>query len=236
MKNVHVGVGVALVLALLISGCSTAGSQVSGANEPSASQEAQPQNDWWPTDGLASMLPTPDSNSGEVKTSNDSNFKAEVLDSDQSAFDVYVDECKEAGFTVDAEKNSANFQAWNSDGYELNVNLWKDDNKYYVTLESPIELSEITWPTVGPAAVVPAPESTLGKTDVNTDERYCVWIGNTSIKDYSAYVDTLISSGFNVDYSRQDKWFKAENSEGYDVHAEYLGYDIMYVLVDMPES
>ncbi|WP_322152874.1 DUF6591 domain-containing protein [Paratractidigestivibacter sp.] len=114
--------------------------------------------------------------------------------------------------------------------------MWESDSLFKVSIESPRELTELTWPTVGPASVVPAPESTMGKTDVNTSDRYCVWIGNTPIKSYSAYVDKLMSAGFNVDYSRSEKWFKAKNAEGYDILAEYLGYDTMYIWVDVPEE
>lgn len=239
MRRLNSRAAIAIVLAAVLpmAGCSSVSQTQGNAGEGgSSSQAAQAQNNWWPTEGLATKVPTPASNSGEIKTDSDGCFKAEVLESDEDAYESYVSKCKEAGFTVDAEKNGINFQAWNEEGYELNVNLWEDDNMYIVTVESPLELTELSWPTVGPASVVPTPESLMGKTDVNTSDRYCVLIGNTPIKSYSAYVDALISAGFNVDYSRSEKWFKAENAEGYGVIAEYQGYNIMYVKVDVPEK
>ncbi|WP_322155404.1 DUF6591 domain-containing protein [Paratractidigestivibacter sp.] len=229
---------VAVVLTVLIGGCSsTSGQASSSGGAASASIQAeQAQNDWWPTNGLATKVPVPASSTGEVVSDGDTYFQAEVHDSGKDDYESYVEKCKEAGFTVDAEKNGINFQGWNEEGYELNVNMWESDNLFKVSIESPRELTELTWPTVGPASVVPAPESTMGKTDVNTSDRYCVWIGNTPIKSYSAYVDKLMSAGFNVDYSRSEKWFKAKNAEGYDILAEYLGYDTMYIWVDVPEE
>lgn len=230
-------VALTVAIVLLLAGCSSSTAGQRGAGESASSAEtSQVQSDWWPTDGLAAKVPTPASGSGEVVSNDDSYFQAEVHDSDMNDYESYVEKCKEAGFTVDAEKVGINFQGWNEDGYELNVNLWKDDNLFKVTVESPRELTELSWPSVGPATVVPVPESTMGKTDVNTNDRYCVWIGNTPIKSYSAYVDHLISDGFNIDYSRTDKWFKAKNAEGYDILAEYLGYDTMYIWVDAPEE
>lgn len=229
-KSLILACSAALLLAL--AGCGGA----SGDGSVVASQTTQVQNDWWPTDGLGAMVPAPASNNGEVKTNSASTFKAEVLDSDESAFTSYVEQCKESGFTVDEEVLGVNFEAYNKDGYRVAVNFWKDDNKFYVTVEEPLQLSDISWPTVGPASVVPAPSSLKGYLDVDSDSSYNVLIGETPIEDYSSYVDGLISAGFNVDYDRSEKWFKATNAEGYQVIAEYMGYNTMRVGVDAPEA
>lgn len=230
-------VALAIALAVPLAGCSSSAAGQGSAEESGLStQTSQVQSDWWPTSGLSTKVPAPASGSGEVVSDGDLYFQAEVYDSDMNDYESYVAKCKEAGFTVDAEKNGVNFQGWNEEGYELNVNLWKDDNLFKITVESPRELTELSWPTAGPAAVLPAPESAMGKTDVNTNERYCVWIGNTPVKSYSAYVDRLISAGFDVDYRRTDKYFKAKNAEGYEVLVEYLGYDTMYIWIDVPEG
>lgn len=230
---------VAAAMSLALSGCSsgTAANNGEGASstvEPVQQEEIQ--SEWWPDDSLAAKVPTPRSSSGEIDNNNETILQAWVFDSDEAAFNDYVKRCEAAGFTVDEEKIGVNYEAFNEEGYKVSVYFWKDDQKFALNLEPPIQLSEIVWPTTGPAAGVPAPSSTMGKTDVNTSTRYCVLIGKTPLKDYSAYVDSLISAGFDVDYSRQDKWFRATNADGYKVIAEYQGFDTMYVWIDSPDA
>lgn len=239
MRKIQRMLIVAAVMSLALSGCNSGAATNDGEGTSSTAEPVQQeeiQSEWWPEDSLAAKVPTPRSSSGEIKNNNETILQAWVFDSDEAAFNEYVKRCEAAGFTVDEEKIGVNFEAFNEEGYKVSVYFWKNDHKFALNLEPPIQLSEIVWPTTGPAAGVPAPSSTMGKNDVNTSTRYCVQIGKTPLKGYSAYVDSLISAGFDVDYNRQDKWFSATNADGYQVIAEYQGFDTMSVRVASPDA
>ncbi len=73
----------------------------------------------WPTSGIATLLPTPSSTTGEIYQDDASGFYVFVSNMPTSAFESYVAACKEYGFTVDAYESEKVFRAENEDGYEL---------------------------------------------------------------------------------------------------------------------
>ena len=48
-----------------------------------------------------------------------------------------------------------------------------------------------------------------------------MYVGNTSRDDYDQYVSDCVKSGFNVDYVKGEKYYVAENSDGYRISLEY---------------
>ena len=58
----------------------------------------------WPSNGLATMLPEPDTDKGKVEINSDTAFSATLAKYSSSDYSSYVDACKEKGFTVDADQ------------------------------------------------------------------------------------------------------------------------------------
>ena len=166
MRKIQRMLIVAAVMSLALSGCNSGAATNDGEGTSSTAepvQQEEMQSEWWPEDSLAAKVPTPRSSGGEIKNNNEMILQAWVFDSDEAAFNEYVKRCEAAGFTVDEEKIGVNFEAFNEEGYKVSVYFWKNDQKFALNLEPPIQLSEIVWPTTGPAAGVPAPSSTMGK-------------------------------------------------------------------------
>ena len=150
---------------------------------------------------------------------------------DKESYERYISECEEKGFVVDAEKNTTSYNAYDSEGYKLHLSYDKDDKYIFITLETPIKMTSLSWPTSGIATKLPVPKSLMGKFATNSSDTFSVYICETSLEDFNAYVDECIANGFDVDYSRYDQSYYAEDKDGADLTITFEGNEIMYISI-----
>ena len=191
----------------------------------------------WPTSGLATMLPKPDSSTGNVIVNSDDSFSASVDGYSQEKYDSYVAQCQEMGFTVEAENSTGTYAAYSEEGHHLSLSFFgSSDGSMNVTLDAPLEMGAISWPTAGAGSLVPAPTSTTGKIDSDSSTHFLAYVGETNEGAFAAYVDACSSAGFNVDYDRGDTWYSADNADGASLRVEYRGFNTMMVRVDASDD
>ena len=191
----------------------------------------------WPSSGLATMLPKPDSSTGNVVVNSDDSFSASVDGYTQEKYDSYVAQCQEMGFSVEAENGTGTYAAYSEEGYHLSLSFFgSSDGSMNVTLDAPVEMGTISWPTAGAGSLAPAPTSTTGKIDSDSSTFFFAYVGETNEEAFAAYVDACSSAGFNVDYDRGDTWYGADNAEGVSLRVEYRGFNTMVVRVDAPDD
>ena len=190
----------------------------------------------WPTSGLATMLPKPESGVGNVVINDNEKFSASVDGYTQEQFDSYVAQCQEKGFSVEATSDVDELDAYTEDGHHLTLHFYDSLENMDINLEAPMEMGTISWPTAGAGSLVPAPTSTTGSIDSDSSGFFFAYVGETSAEDYAAYVDACSSAGFNVDYDRGDTWYGADNADGVSLRVEYRGFDTMSVRVDVPDG
>lgn len=191
----------------------------------------------WPTSGLATLLPEPPSNRGDISSNSDDHFSADVEEVSAEEYSAYLEACKDKGFTVDgASTTSGSYDAYNEDGYSLSLLHFESNESLSIRLEAPVEMSDFAWPTTGLASLVPAPASTTGAVTTDSSTKYTVTVGDTSPEDFTAYVDALVAAGFTVDYQRGDTFFEGDNAAGAHVRADYRGFNMMSISVDAPEQ
>ena len=203
-------------------------SQCAGGGEKSERLE-------WPTTGLATMLPQPDSEWGEVYTNSDEELRVDVNEFSQSAFDAYVDQCKEKGFTVDAD-DALGYSAYSEEGYFLDLSYYESSEEMSISLDAPVEMGAITWPTIGAGSLVPAPASTTGKINSDSSTFFSATIGETGLADYGAYVDACIAAGFSVDYHKGEDSFYGDDAAGNHVSVQYKGANMMDITVNAADE
>lgn len=190
----------------------------------------------WPTGGLATMLPVPESDAGSVVINNGETFSADVDNYTQEQFDSYAVQCQEMGFTVEAVTDTDSFEAFTEDGHHLTLHFYDSLENMDIDLEAPIEMGAISWPTAGAGSLVPAPTSTTGKIDSDSSTFFFAYVGETNAEAFAAYVDACSGAGFSVDYDRGDTWYSADNANGVSLRVEYRGFNTMAVRVDAPEA
>lgn len=183
----------------------------------------------WPQSGLATMLPKPDSSKGDIITNSDDSLSVDVDNYDESKYEAYIEACKEKGFTVDAKTSTSSYEAYSDAGYHLELSHYTDSMN--IDLTAPLEMEEISWPSQGPATLVPKPESTKGKIQSNSSTQFTVSVGNTDKQAFSAYCDACGAVGFNVDFSKGDESYSAKDTTGNSLHVSYEGNNIMTISV-----
>lgn len=190
----------------------------------------------WPSSGLAALLPKPSSSEGSVIVNSAESFSATVEGYGRGDYEGYVGSCKELGYTVEATDDADAYEAFSEEGHHLTLSFYESLEEMSVSLEAPVEMGALTWPSAGAASYVPAPDSTTGKIDSDSSTFFLAYVGETSAEACSAYMDACSDAGFSVDYSRGDTWYDAKNTAGVSLRVEYRGFDTMTVRVDVPDD
>ena len=192
----------------------------------------------WSDITMGEVLPEPKSNVGKIYSNTDESLTMYIYDTSSSDYSEYVNKCEDMGFTIDTDKNSTSFEAYNESGYRLSVNYSDYSSETYmdIDLDAPIKMSKIQWPTSTVGNLLPVPKSTVGKFSYEHDDSFYVYIGETSEADYSEYVIACSDKGFNIDYDKGDTYYYADNNEGYHISLKYEGNSTMSISIDSPDE
>lgn len=190
----------------------------------------------WDEIVLGDMLPEPPAGKGEIHSNYTDDLWIEINDLSDKQFADYVEACKEYGFTIDVNSNSSSYDAYNKEGYKVSLGHYGSDADMSIELEAPMSLGTIIWPAGAAGSQIPVPKSSIGKFSYEYDDSFFVYVGDTSRADYAEYVIACSELGFNVDYSKGDDYFYADNSEGWHVSIKYVGNNIMSIDIDAPDE
>ena len=194
------------------------------------------RSETWPESELASHLPKPDKGKNDSVYEFSDSLSITVKGIDSVDYELYVKKCIEAGFTEEASKSSTSYEAFNSDGYSLDLDLYNSSKELHIRLKEPIKLSSLRWPAGEAGKLIPKPTSSIGKTQWEYDRKFYLYVGDTDIDQFQQYIDSCIDAGFSIDYSRGDTFFTARNSLGYKLSLHYVGFHVMSVNIDEPEA
>lgn len=188
----------------------------------------------WSKIELRDQLPEPPSNRGTLYENSDEEFWVSLDGVSDDQYNDYLDACVDKGFTVDADKSSYSYKAYNADGYSLDMSHIGDGLS--ITLKAPMKFGSITWPLSTVGNMLPAPKSTTGKFSYEHDDSFFVYVGETSKTDYDQYVADCSANGFNIDYDKGDTYYRADNADGYHISLKYEGNNIMTVEIKASKS
>ena len=225
LKVIAIIVGI-IVAIFIIASCNSA-----------CSQQADSTKEDWPTGPLAQMIPSMDRKCKWVSESKDS-LSIDVVDRiNKSDYDNYVNKCKEWGYTIEAEGDSDEYEAFNTEGYKLEVDF-QDFNKKEIDIHlyAPKANGDLVWPTKGLATKVPNPGKTKGKIVNDSAKQFDAYVGEMDKNAYNAYVEKCIEAGFNIDYDKGDKVFTADNKAGDSLRIQYEGFNTISISIDVAED
>ena len=188
----------------------------------------------WSKIALNDQIPEPPSTKGTLFENSDEEFWASLDGVSDDQYNDYLNACIEKGFTVDADKSSYSYKAFNSDGYSLDMSHIGDSLS--ITLKAPMKLGSIIWPSSTVGNLLPSPKSTTGKFSYEHDDSFFVYVGDTSKADYDQYVADCSANGFNVNYDKGDTYYRADNADGYHISLKYEGNNIMTVEIKAPKA
>lgn len=100
------------------------------------------------------------------------------------------------------------------------------------------DFKTIEWPNSELAQQIPKPKSDFGRIDQESSDYLCVYVGKTKEKDFKDYVKSCMDEGFDVDYSKSDDWFYADNALGYHLNLEIEEDvdEVMSIRLSAPEE
>lgn len=189
----------------------------------------------WSSVVLAEMLPQPESPYGEIISNTEDYLSLDVTKTTEGQYKEYIEACKDKGFTIDTETTGSFFYAYNDKGYKLSLSYYDYNSEMHINLDSAMEMETITWPDSEMAKLLPVPKSTTGKIYSNDEDGFSVYIGNTTIDEYNAYVKACEEKGFTVDAQKKDKTFSAKNADSYKLSVDYKGNNVIYISIAEPE-
>lgn len=216
-------IGIILIVLIVIAGVGTT------INNHNKQVEYENQTFTWPTSGLATLLPEPATNKGQIISSNDTSLSVEVHGCDEASYSAYLKQCQDAGFTVEASSSSDSYDAYDEEGNKLRLNLYKSTDEMDIVLDKAEEFDSLVWPTTGLAANLPAPASTMGKIITDSSSAWKATMGQTDKAAYKAYVEEVFAAGFDQNYDKGDESFTADNTNGLHVEIRYTGANTMSV-------
>lgn len=189
----------------------------------------------WNDIALNQYLPQPASNSAYITSNDSENLDMTLYEIGSEDYGSYLEKCKNLGYTTESEQTQNGYSAYGSEGYKLNLYYYQDDKKLDISLIAPMRFVTIQWPQEGMASLLPAPESTSGKVETDSENLFSVYIGNMPLDSFLQYCEACKANGFNNEVSNVDKQFQAKNSDGYLLNAQYTGNSVVQITVTPPE-
>lgn len=190
----------------------------------------------WSKLELHHLLPEPKSKIGKIVRDSDEDLIVDIHKTTVDDFKNYLSQCQAIGYTIESEKSSSIYTAYNEAGYELSLRYLTEDQQLDIKLKAPMKLEKIQWPTSDLAKRLPAPQSSIGKITRESSDRLLVYIGDTPLESYQAYVSACSDKGFNVDYDKGDKYYRANDHEGYHISLRYVGNRVMSIDIEVPDD
>ena len=94
---------------------------------------------------MGSVLPEPPTNKGTLYENSAESLSITLDKVSDDQYQDYVLACAGKGFTADKEETASSYDAFNAEGYRLNLRYTSESLS--ITLEAPMEFVPITWPT-----------------------------------------------------------------------------------------
>lgn len=180
-----------------------------------------------PDSELGSLLPDLTGVYGNVGIDSTDYISLRCFKITTNDYEKYLKKCKDEGYTIDPDIYTGFYEAYNEEGYRIRLSYY--DKTLNVSLKKKIEMREFKWPSSKLAKICPPPVSTYGYISDASDNYVLIYVGNTSIDDFSKYVTLCEESGFNQEISQYDKRYQAKNKDGVELYIRYEGFQTMQI-------
>ena len=169
---------------------------------------------YWPDEGFAKVVPRwgeqPDySYAGERE------FSATILNATDEVFASYVEQCKKEGFSIDVTEDATDFNAYDEEGNELDLNYIPsaDDRPIYVKMYKALEFGNLVWPTQGMMKEVPQPEAEEMMVESMSADFFKAYVNIGSREKFLAYVQECMDAGFDGRYEAESDNFYGDKGD-----------------------
>ena len=187
----------------------------------------------WPEHSMFETIPKVVFDSGRLGKNSEEEIEVFLYNFDKQDFDSYVQQCKEYGFSIDAEDSKGEtwyrYEAYNTNGYKLRVSV-DNLNELSICVRVPRSQEALSWPSSGPAILLPKLKNCTGEIGSDYDWTFSAYVTNMTVDDFNDYIEKCIKKGYVKDY-RSDHYFSADKGENVSLTIEYIGYNTVYISV-----
>lgn len=157
-----IAIAAALICTLSLTACNSNGtsSQTESSNTVNSSVSADSSTDssgsnnsyeaWSDEIVLSNIIPEVKGTVDHTYENTEEELWIKFSSVDDNQFKDYITACKDRGFTVEEESDSYKFEAFNGDGYKLELTHFSGGDSLSVELEAPMEMDEIIFLLVRP--------------------------------------------------------------------------------------
>ena len=189
----------------------------------------------WADIVLGDVIPEPKSNHGKISGNTNASLHLCVYRTSAADYSKYVDNCKDDGFTVEADQSEISYSAYNAEGYSLSLIYDDDESLMNISVEAAKQYGALEWPDNQIANMLPVPISKTGEIMQADNSGFQAYVGNTPLKDYKDYVTACVNKGFDIDANELEKSYSAENDDGYKLNVSYQGNNVICIFMEEPE-
>ena len=175
----------------------------------------------WDIIFLGEKIPEPTSKLIEIHSNDEDDLWIDIYKTSQSEYYEYIIECKELGYTIGKTESSMGYNAYNEEGYHLDLWYSESEKEMDLHLEAPTETYEFNWDEHNVSSILPAPKSTIGVFKSENEEINEIIISNNTKDDYLDYVDKCKECGFVVDAQSEESAYTAYDENGNKVSISY---------------
>jgi len=203
---------------------------------PSKSSSKKYEEMIWPSKGLATYVPKPETEYGLISINDEKRFFARIEKMDEDAFKEYKEQCKAFGYIVEAEEDNDSYSAYNSEGVKIDLKLWDKSESVDIEVEESKSKSKYTWPGSELAKRISKPKSEYGTVESDSSQNFVIYIAKTSKDEFWKYVEECEQRGFVADYNKGDNSYYAYDNEGYYINLKYQGNETFRLEVKSPDK
>ncbi len=185
---------------------------------------------------LAQVIPEAPKSKGKIWSNSSTRLNIDIVKISAAEYEAYIEDCKQQGFDIDAEKNSIFYEAYNAEGYNLYLSYSSYNETMGISVDAPTEMTQIKWPAGTAGKLLPVPESSRGKFNFEYEDSFSVLIAETTKDAFNEYVSRCSESGFNIDYDKSEKYYQADNADGWHISVRYEGFNIMSIQIEAPDE
>ncbi|MDO4615196.1 MAG: zinc ribbon domain-containing protein [Lachnospiraceae bacterium] len=178
---------------------------------------------------MGDQLPAYDSETARISSNSDRYLSVTFEDQKATVFYEYKAACKDAGFTIDVNDSGTMYTAYNSEGYDLELFYSEYDSSVSIYLNAPLQMKELTWPTVTFGSLAPAPKSLYGTISSNSSNYFAAYIGNSTEEDVTNYIQEVKAAGFTENSYEYADSYRGENADGIEIYVNYEGNSTMFI-------
>lgn len=169
-KKSKLPIVILVIVALIAAGAIS--TQVKNCNRDKEEAARKAEEDaatfTWPTSGLATQLPKPEKNNGEINSNSDTYFSADLRKMSQSDYETYIQAVKDAKYTDFSGEGTDYFTALAPSGAKLSLRHDDDAQEMSITLKVEEEQSETTDEQTDDSASDTSEDASSGSSDSAT--------------------------------------------------------------------